>query len=161
MKSRIYLETSFISYLASNASREPITAQRQSSSNYWWTTQRAHFELCISARVFQECQKGDSLQVQKRIALLEETKLLPLNEEIMELAEHLLAPGCVPSVAASDAIHIAAATIHDCEYLLTWNFRHIANARIRRNAERIIENYGYQPPIICTPDELSELAAER
>lgn len=65
MKSRVYLETSFISYLISNASREPITAQRQLSSNHWWTAQPSYFELCISARVFQECQKGEPAQAQK------------------------------------------------------------------------------------------------
>ncbi|MFL6465460.1 MAG: hypothetical protein ACJ73N_13740, partial [Bryobacteraceae bacterium] len=59
-----------------------------------------------SARVFQECQKGESAQVQKRIAILSETKLLPLNEEIINLSERLLVPGCVPLVAASDAIHM-------------------------------------------------------
>ncbi len=88
MKPRVYLETSFISYLVSKASREPVTAQRQFSSNYWWTAQRARFELCISARVFQECQGGEPDQAQKRIAPLSETKLFPLNEEIIKLSEY-------------------------------------------------------------------------
>ena len=65
-----------------------------------------------------------------------------------------MAPGAIPEKAEPDAIHIAAAAIEHCEYLLTWNFRHIANARIRLEVERILAKHGYNRTTICTPEEL-------
>ncbi len=53
-----------------------------------------------------------------------------------------------------DAVHVAAASICRCEYLLTWNLRHIANAQIRRTLKRILKAYGYPVPTICTPETL-------
>jgi hypothetical protein len=49
---------------------------------------------------------------------------------------------------------VAAAVIHRCDYLLTWNLRHIANAHIRRVVEGILERKSYAKPTICTPEEL-------
>jgi hypothetical protein len=60
----------------------------------------------------------------------------------------------LPPAAAGDPLHIAAATVYQIDYLVTWNIRHIANAQIRRITERIIEENGYKRPIICTPEEL-------
>ncbi len=53
-----------------------------------------------------------------------------------------------------DASHIAIATIHGIDYLMTWNCKHIANAVIQKSLREIIEVEGYEMPIICTPEEL-------
>ena len=45
---------------------------------------------------------------------------------------------------------------HGMDYLLTWNFKHIANATMRYKIERVCRLTGYEPPIICTPQELLE-----
>ena len=52
------------------------------------------------------------------------------------------------------ALHISTAACHGVEYLLTWNSKHIANAEYRPRVERICRNAGYEPPVLCTPDEL-------
>ena len=44
----------------------------------------------------------------------------------------------------------------ELDYLITWNFRHIANAAMRSRIERACRRAGYQPAIICTPNELME-----
>ena len=38
--------------------------------------------------------------------------------------------------------------------LLTWNFKQIANASLQIRIEGICREAGFEPPIICTPDEL-------
>lgn len=53
-----------------------------------------------------------------------------------------------------DAVHIAVAAVHGVDYLLTWNCRHIANATMRQAIERTCREAGYEPPVICTPEEL-------
>ena len=92
--------------------------------------------------------------IKRRKALLGVVSLFPVNERILELARLLVAPGAVPEKAGPDAVHIAAAAIEQCEYMLTWNFRHIANVRIRREVERILAKHGYNQTTICTPEEL-------
>jgi hypothetical protein len=82
--------------------------------------------------------------------------LLDATEEAAELAEQLVDSGTFPEKAATDAGHIAIAVTNGVDYLLTWNCRHIANAAIRAQIERVCRNAGYEPTIICTPDELME-----
>jgi len=150
----VYLETSFVSYLAGRLSQDLTTLQRQLSSQRWWERKRAEFELVASETVYEECRQGDRQAVENRAAILDQTTLLPLTGEILDIARRLIDPGPYPKRAAADAIHIAAATAYGCDYLLTWNFKHINNAQIKREATRIIEEYGYRPTTICTPEEL-------
>lgn len=154
MNPKVYLETSFVSYLSGRLSQDISTLQRQLSSRTWWERRRHNFELVASEAVFEECKHGDPQAVRDRTSILEHIALLPLSPEILELSRHLLRAGPFPEKAAADAIHIAAATVYGCDYLLTWNFKHINNAQIKREAIRIIEGYGYESTTICTPDEL-------
>ncbi len=67
-----------------------------------------------------------------------------------------MSSGAVPRTAAEDALHIAVAAVHGVDYLLTWNCKHIANATMRQAIERACRGAGYEPPVICTPEELMD-----
>ena len=54
------------------------------------------------------------------------------------------------------AAHVGIAAVNSVDYLLTWNLRHIANAAVRSRIERACRKAGYEPPVICTPNELME-----
>lgn len=154
MKPKVYVETSVLSYLAARPSRDAVTAGRQLITQRWWETERERYTLVISELVETECGRGDPELIRRRQSLLGVVSLFPVNEKILELAKLLMAPGAVPEKAGPDALHIAAAAVEQCEYLLTWNFRHIANVRIRREVERILTKHGYNQTTICTPEEL-------
>ena len=64
--------------------------------------------------------------------------------------------GPIPDSAEIDAYHIALATVNGMDYLLTWNCTHIANAAMRSDIETVCRSHGYEPPTICTPQELME-----
>jgi hypothetical protein len=53
-------------------------------------------------------------------------------------------------------MHIAIATVNGVDYLLTWNCAHIANAVMRGQIENVCRTAGYEPPVLCTPEELME-----
>jgi len=91
---------------------------------------------------------------QKRLDLLTEIPLLAINEPALDLATQLLQRGMIPMRAAEDATHIAIATVHGMDYLLTWNCKHIANAQMQKAVAEICRVAGYEPPTICTPEEL-------
>ena len=154
MRPKVYLETSVLSYLAARPSKDVISLGRQEITRRWWKTQRGQYQLVVSEAVETECERGDPQMVEQRRQLLREVSLFPVNEKILELAKLLIAPGAIPEQAGPDAVHIAAAAVEQCDFLLTWNFRHIANVRIRREVERLLTKHGYTRTTICTPEEL-------
>lgn len=156
MKSKVYIETTVVSYLTAWPSRDVVIAGYQQTTREWWRDAASRFELVASQLVLQEAGAGDPAAAKDRLAALDSVTLLDATEEAAELAEQLLASGAIPAKAAEDAGHIAIAVTNGVEYLVTWNCRHIANATMRSHIERICRNAGYEPTIICTPDELME-----
>jgi predicted nucleic acid-binding protein len=156
MKPKVYLETSVISYLTSRPSRDLIVAANQQITQEWWQIRRAGFDLYISQLVIQEASAGDETMAEQRLQVIEDIPLLELSEEAVTFAERLVKDGPLPQKAVEDALHIAVATLNGMDYLLTWNFRHIANATMRYKIERVCRSEGYEPPVICTPQELLE-----
>jgi predicted nucleic acid-binding protein len=154
MKQKIYLETSVISYLAAKPSRDLIVAANQQMTEEWWDSYKDDYELYVSQIVIEEASGGDPEAAQRRLNLIENTPLLGMTEDILSLAKQFIESGLLPQKAARDALHIAIATIHGIDYLLTWNCKHIANATIRNDIAKICHLNGYEIPVICTPQEL-------
>ena len=156
MKPKAYIETTIVSYLTAWPSRDVIIAAHQQSTRDWWRSAADRFELVASELVIQEASAGDAEAVRDRLAALEVVTLLDATEEAADLAQQLIDSGAIPAKAAEDAAHIAIAVTNAVEYLVTWNCRHIANATMRSQIERVCREAGYEPTIICTPDELME-----
>ena len=156
MSQRVYLETTFVSYLTARPSRDLIVAGHQQITHDWWDTRRGDFELCISQLVFQEAGDGDSQAAEERLAVLVTMTLLEIKEDALSLAEDLVQAGALPAKAENDALHIAVAAAHRVPYLVTWNCRHMANATMRAQIESVCASKGFKAPIICTPEEMME-----
>ena len=77
-----------------------------------------------------------------------------INEDALQIAQELVERKIIPKKAAEDGLHIAIATIHNVDYLLTWNCKHIANPEIQRNIVQYLDEIGLYLPFICTPEEL-------
>jgi len=153
-KPTVYLETSFVSYLTSRPSRDLVRAGRQQITREWWN-QRHGFESYISALVLSEAREGDPIAAQERLAALAGLPVLPVNEAANSLASTLVDQGAIPKEFVEDALHVALATIHGMQYLLTWNFRHLNNARLKTKLIRTVNDFGLECPTICSPEELS------
>jgi hypothetical protein len=107
-----------------------------------------------------ECSEGDSDAVRERLKYLESIPLVETPDDTNALAESLVAGVPLPEKAAIDALHISVADVNGAEYLLTWNCKHIANPSLRPQIERVCRELGYEPPVICTPQELLEIDDE-
>lgn len=153
MKPRIYIETTVPSYLAAWPSRDLVRAAHQQITREWWARRDA-YELYSSRLVVQECQAGDPRAAVDRLAALEGILLLEETPDAAAMAEALMRGVPLPERAAADALHIAIAAIHGVDYLLTWNCTHIANVTLRPQIEAVCRAAGYEPPLICTPEEL-------
>jgi hypothetical protein len=90
-----------------------------------------------------------------RLELLGGIRILSVTEAVAELARILVTSGLVPAIASSDAVHIALASVHQIDFLVTWNFKHIANPQTRECMRKTINDSGYRMPVMCSQEELS------
>lgn len=153
MKRKIYVETSVISYLTARPSKTIIGAAHQQLTLAWWG-KSAQYDLMVSEVVIRECGAGDSESAKKRLDVVRNLPLLLITDQAIKIAEALINEKIVPLKAIEDALHIAIATAHGMDYLVTWNCRHIANPEIQRGIAFYLENIGTALPFICTPEEL-------
>ena len=130
-----------------------MRAAHQQITREWWA-HKASFDLYTSRLVLQECGAGDQQAAAGRLAVLAGIPVLEQDSETADLADRLLRDVPLPPRAAADAVHIATATVHGMQYLLTWNCTHIANVVLRSQIEAVCRAVGLEPPLICTPEEL-------
>lgn len=139
---------------AARPSKNLLVAAWQSATIEWWETQRWQYDIFLSSLVMQEASRGDGLAAARRIEVLRDIPLLDITEEVIAFSENLLSGTVIPRNAADDALHIAIASVHGMDYLLTWNCRHIENAQIKPAIRRACAELGYTYPEICTPSGL-------
>jgi len=156
MTPTVYIETSIISYLAAQPSRDLVTAAHQQITYDWWRRRRSAFDLFVSQLVIDEAAAGDPDGAARRSALIAELPLLDVTPAVTSFAAFLVEAAALPVRAGADALHIALAAVHGVDYLLTWNCAHIANAGLRVLVERACAKQGYAAPTMCTPEELME-----
>ena len=156
MKPVAYIETSVVSYLTARPSRDVVVAAYQELTREWWRDAPDRLELTASQLVVAEAGAGDPEAARVRLEVLASMPLLDATPDAERLAQTLVDLGAVPRQAAEDAAHIAIAVTNGVEFLVTWNFRHIANASMRAQIERTCRQAGYEPPVICAPSELME-----
>ena len=156
MKPRVYIETSVISYLTARPSNDFRAMSNQNVTLEWWELERPKFELVISEFVIAEASLGHPEAAQRRLAAMLGLVELQATEAVKALGRELVTRNALPAVAEIDALHVAIAAVNGIEYLLTWNCTHIANAHTRPKIESTCRALGYEPPIICTPQELTE-----
>ena len=153
MKPTVYIETTIPSYLAAWPSRDLIRAAHQQLTREWWA-ERDEFDLYTSEFVVQECEQGDVQAAAERLVLLSGIPILEQVPTVTPLVEALINEVPIPKKAALDAFHVAMAATNGIQYLLTWNCTHLANAALRNRIEAICRTAGFEPPLICTPQEL-------
>ncbi len=152
----VYIETSVVSYLTSRPSRDLLIAACQQSTRDWWDGYRSQFRLHTSELVVTEAGRGDPDTAQKRLDHLRGIPELHVTPESRDLAKALVEQGAVPQKAQADAFHIAVASVHGMDLLLTWNCRHIDNPVTKPIVRSVCAAAGFPCPEICTPLQLLE-----
>jgi len=150
----VYIETSVVSFLRQRPSSQVVTAAHQLLTHKWWDTERTNYELVVSQYVIDEATAGDPTLAAERLHSLDGIPLLPDAPEITRIADEIMSRAILPAKAQVDALHIATVAHHRIQYLLTWNCKHIANAKILPRIHQVLADAGVPIPIICTPEEL-------
>ena len=134
-----------------------IKAACQQITKSWWEHGRLTASPHISPYVVEEASAGDPQAALERLQALRGIPVLPVSPAIAELAEFLLLGGGLPAKARIDALHIACATYHRMDVLLTWNCAHIANPTQLPVMRGLCTAKGYKLPELVTPFELMEI----
>jgi len=158
MKPLVYVESSVISYLAARPSMDLVSAARQAITHNWWENCRSDYRLAISTLVEQEISEGNQEAADRRLTYVADLELLKITETAVNISKKLLLEKAVPEGSEEDALHIGIATSHGIEYLLTWNFKHINNASMRKKIVMVVESMGHSCPQLCSPEELGGVA---
>ena len=153
----VYIETSIISYLTSKPSRDLIIAAHQQTTSEWWAKVRPNVECYVSPFVIDEASRGDDEYARKRLEAITDFSALEVNEEIENLAQKYFLALDIPDKAKIDAFHLAIAAWHQMDYVLSWNCKHIASARVQKMLQNANARLGIYIPIVCTPEELMEV----
>ncbi|HLL88139.1 MAG TPA: type II toxin-antitoxin system VapC family toxin [Tepidisphaeraceae bacterium] len=154
MRPTVYLETTVVSYLTASPDTGDLRQVQQELTREWWATARGGYDLRTSQFVLDEAAAGDPRAAADRLQALDGIPLLDVVPDVLVLADHLLAEHALPAKARLDALHLATAAVHRVQYLLTWNCKHLANARLWDRMRRTCDAAGLALPTICTPEQL-------
>ena len=157
MKESIYLETTVVSYYTSKPSRDIIVFAHQQITWEWWPMAIKRFNMFISEVVIDEARMGDAEAAKKRLKELKPFPHLELNDMVEKMAEVYMNNLEIPEKSFRDAAHLAVASVHNIDYLVTWNCTHLANGEHIKRLVKINKSFGVPTPIICTPEELMEI----
>src|SRR5947209_72113 len=130
-KPKVYVETTVVSYLTARPTRDVVITAHQQLTREWWEKAGQRFELIVSEIVLKEAAGGDAEAAAERLAHIASLPLVRTTDIVTRLSTSLVQDGAMPVKASADALHLAIATVHGMDYLVTWNCRHLANASIR------------------------------
>lgn len=153
MKPRVYTETSIPSFYYETRTEPEMVAQRNWTQQ-WWDGRLDEYEVVISEAVLDELSAGDYPTKDQVLSLVESLPVLPVEPAIVEIVEVYIEHQLMPQDPLGDALHLALASYYRCDFLLTWNCNHLANANKFSHIKRINTLLGLFVPMLVTPLEI-------
>jgi predicted nucleic acid-binding protein len=153
LKPKVYIETSIPSFYH-EVRTEPDMAARRGWTQEWWDERRKDYELVTSDAVLDELSRGNHPVKEEALRMVQSLELVEIVVEIEEIVEAYIRHKVMPNDPVGDAMHLALASFHKCDFLLTWNCRHLANANKFGHIRRVNTLLGLYVPILVTPLEL-------
>ena len=149
MKTSLYLETSVVGAYLDNG--DPF---RRDLTIRWWEHELGEYEAFSSVLVERELERIEEPHRTGYLRLIRPLRRLELAEEVAILAEGYIERGIFHRKYMADAIHVALASFHKIDYIVTWNFGHIANVRKQARLRLFNTAAGFFSPVIVTPEFL-------
>lgn len=150
---KVYIETTIPSFYH-EVRTEPDMVARRVWTRQWWDEQRHAFDVVSSDAVLDELERGNHPVKAETLALVEAVELIPIEPQIAEIVTAYIRHLVMPKDPLGDALHLALASYEKCDFLLTWNCRHLANANKFGHIRRVNTMLGLFVPAIVTPLEL-------
>ncbi len=152
-RSRAYVETSIPSFYH-EIRTSPDAIARRDWTRVWWAEAVKRYELVTSVPVLEELAAGQRHVSAERLALVEKLPVLPMDPPVLAIVEVYIQHKLMPKNPGGDAWHLALASYFKCDFLVTWNCRHLANANKFGHSRRVNTLLGLCVPALVTPLEL-------
>jgi predicted nucleic acid-binding protein len=150
---RVYIETTIPSFYC-DVRQDPEVVARRNWTQHWWDFKRHAYEVVTSAAVLDELLDGTYPGCEQAVKLMDAVELVSMSSEVAEIAAEYIRRRVMPDDPGGDALHLAVASCHKCDFLLTWNCKHLANANKFLHIERVNGMLGLYVPKLVTPLEL-------
>ena len=149
-KLKIYLDTSIIGYLYQDTQPEKMADTKM----FWEQIKSGVYDVIISELLLEELSNNANEDI--RNILLDflteiEYEIISPNAEIENLANKIISQGILTKKNYADCIHIAAAVVHNCNFLVSWNFKHLVNIQTINGVRAISTLEGYKNIDILQP----------
>jgi predicted nucleic acid-binding protein len=156
MKQSLYLETSVVGAYLDNG--EPF---RRDLTIRWWERELSEYRAVVSPLVLRELERVPEPHRTGYLKLIAPLEQVELSDEATILADGYVARGIFHRKYLGDALHVALASVHKIDYLVTWNFGHLANVRRQARIRLFNTAAGFFVPMIVTPEFLVSEATEK
>ncbi len=151
-KMKIYLDTSVISYLQ----QEDVPERMKETLNLWKQFEEGKYDIYLSQVTLDEvgeCQEPKKTVLYEYLSRIQYTKL-EITDEVLRVANQIVEMGILPPKSIDDCQHIATAVVHGCDYIISWNFKHIVNIKTIKGIRAITHLESYKDIDIMNPSIL-------
>ena len=149
----VYVETTIPSFYYDDRTQPEMVARREWTRE-WWKVARNRYEVVTSPAVVDELERGDFPSRERCLSFVANLPLLAIKPEVTDIVDAYISRNVMPGDPAGDALHLAIASFHRCDFLVTWNCRHLANANKFDHIRRVNDSLGLFAPSLVTPLEL-------
>ena len=153
-KTKIYLDTSVISFYFAEDAPEKMAITRKFFDQEMAT---GNYEIYLSSIVFEEL--GDTINPELRDKMLKlarelHAEVVPLSEAVDQIATQFVEEGLIPVKYKEDGLHLAIALLHNLDYVISWNFKHLVKLKTKRAVRIMAVREGFKEVEILTPQEV-------
>ena len=159
MKESVYIETSIFSFYHDGRTAPAVVAMREWTRE-WWDMHRQRYDVATSTAVIAELDRGSLPHRQQSHSMALRLPAVPVEQSVEEIVEAYINHHVMPRNPLGDALHLALASYHKFDHLLTWNCDHLANANKFGHIRRVNAILGLHTPNLVTPLELMGLGEE-
>lgn len=152
----IYLDTNILSslYLPPSGVQSHY---RRTATRDWWENERKHFRLFASILTESELRAGKYRGQAQAVAACRRLAYLRSSKKVIACASFYLDKRLVPPEKPADALQLALATVHKVDYLLTWNYAHLANVDTQRRLRTMNDAQGWLTPLLVSPENIPQV----
>lgn len=154
-KPTIYLDTNIISAMHYDGNDISII-NRQMVTRDWWDSERQHFTVWASSLTELELSLGVYRRQEECLRFVKRLGYVPIKNDIRDFARDLIETGVIPKSKPADALQLALAAGHGADYLLTWNYAHLANPITQAKTERLLKTRDWRCPLLVSPESIPQ-----
>lgn len=155
-KTSVYLDTTILSAFWYEGG-DVLALGRRIVTRAWWEAESLHFAIHVSSVTEDELRAGRFRRQEDCLGMVRRLKYLPVSRSTRDFAMELLDSRIVPATKPGDALQIVIATTHALDYLLTWNYAHLANPLAQQKLVELCHRRKQAVPLMVSPETIPKV----